>query len=133
MRHCRFVSHEMTLARINRVVSAVKVQFAESVVLARRRREAVERGVDEDRTVSVDDRLYYEQGESMHSPERQILFREFVEAIIRVATAVYENSTRYTTLPEKFGAALDQRVKKCLRIMNDFPSDDVPEALTAAL
>ena len=74
-RDCGLVSQRFPLAALARVFSTVKIQFAQSIALARRRREATERGVDEDQTPSVDDRLYMETDDAVHSAQRPILYR----------------------------------------------------------
>jgi hypothetical protein len=57
---CGIISQSLTLANLARIISIVKIQFAQSIAIARRRREAQVLGVDEDLTPTVDDRLYLE-------------------------------------------------------------------------
>jgi hypothetical protein len=55
---CGLVSQNLTLSNLARIFSTVKIQFAQSIALARRRREAHVKGIDEETTTTVDDRLY---------------------------------------------------------------------------
>jgi|TARA_B110000977_G_C10890499_1_gene421247 hypothetical protein len=59
---CGIVSQTLTLSNLARIFSTVKIQFAQSIAIARRRREAHVKGIDEDTTPTVDDRLYLVSG-----------------------------------------------------------------------
>ena len=147
MRDCGIVSQATPLASLSRIFSTVKLQFASSVAESRRRREASEAGTDENRTASVDDRLYLEPDDPVHEPQRPILYREFVEGLIRVANIVYEDDDTTKTLPEKFSRLLDGPIRqnsrtsvaaaggksgggKIPKVSGDGPSDPVKLAMT---
>jgi hypothetical protein len=112
MRDCGIVSQAVPLASLARIFSTVKLQFASSIAESRRRREATEAGVDEGRTATVDDRLYLEPDDPVHEPQRPILYREFVEGLVRIAAVVYEDDASATTLPAKFSRLLDGPVRQ---------------------
>jgi hypothetical protein len=63
-------------------------------------------------TPTVDDRLYLEPDDPVHDPERPILYREFVEGLVRIAAAVYEDDEEKPSLPDKFSALLDGPIKE---------------------
>ena len=113
---CGLVTQTLTLTKLARIFSTVKIQFAQSIAIARRRREAHTQGIDEESTPTVDDRLYLEHDDPVHSLERPILYREFVEGLVRISAAVYEDDDTKHTLPEMFSALLDGPIKEGSRL-----------------
>jgi len=53
-----------------------------------------------------------EHDDPVHSLERPILYREFVEGLVRISAAVYEEDELKKTLPEMFSALLDGPIKE---------------------
>ena len=105
---CGLLSQSINITRINRIVTEVRLQLAQAVALSRRRREAAEKGVPVDLATPIDDRAYMEVEEDIHSPTRPILFREFVEALVRIANereAVPESAGEASAAPTAAGAA----------------------------
>ena len=99
---CGLLSQSINITRINRIVTEVRLQLAQAVALSRRRREAAEKGVPVDLATPIDDRAYMEVEEDIHSPTRPILFREFVEALVRIANereAVPESAEEASAAP----------------------------------
>ena len=115
MRDCGLVSQSLPLASLARIFSTVKLQFASSIAQARRRREASESGVSVHRTATVDDRLYIERDDPVHEPQRPVLYREFVEGLVRIAAVIYEDDSAAKTLPEKFSKLLDGPIRQYSR------------------
>ena len=109
---CQLISQSLTLTNLARIISIVKIQFSQSIAIARRRREAQVQGVEEDTTPTVDDRLYLEPDDPVHELERPILYREFVEGLVRIAAAFYEDDELLISLPDKFSALLDGPIKE---------------------
>ncbi len=90
-RDCDLISRPLPLTVIDRCFHETRVQLASAVVMARRRREAAERGVPEDQVPTTSDSLYLEDESNIHAPEHPILFREFVEVLARIAHRIYDN------------------------------------------
>ena len=56
--------------------------------------------------------MYLEPDDPVHELERPILYREFVEGLVRIAAAVYEDDLDKPSLPDKFSALLDGPIKE---------------------
>ena len=56
--------------------------------------------------------MYLEPEDPVHDIERPILYREFVEGLVRIAAAFYEDDELLISLPDKFSALLDGPIKE---------------------
>ena len=90
-RDCDLIQRSLPPSSIDRCFHEARVQLASAVVVARRRREASERGVSEHMVPMAPDSMYLEKEENIHTPDHPILFREFVEVLARIANRLYED------------------------------------------
>jgi len=90
-RDCDLIQRSLPPSLIDRCFHETRIQLASAVVLARRRREASERGVSENMVPMAPDSMYLEEEKDIHGPEHPILFREFVEVLARIASRLYED------------------------------------------